>query len=141
MLHQWISEPEALYCERCGYSLGGDLGHMDYVTADVFGGRCDPPTPWGQADETVLIDIGITWYSTPSHGGYRVSGQARDNIPQGLRELAFAGDPWYEEDCDAAIVVAFNDSDAWTDGAREEAAKAVARQWPEWAHAAYAAHH
>ena len=33
-------------------------------------------TPWGDADFEYPITKGVAWYSTPSHGGLKVSGGA-----------------------------------------------------------------
>ncbi len=67
-------------------------------------------TPWGVADHTKEIAAGITWHSTPSHGGYHLSPERVAEMREPLRSFkTFAGsDPkggkWYEEDCDWAIV-------------------------------------
>lgn len=64
-------------------------------------------TPWGRADHCRPIATGIVWYSTPSHGGYYLSPVRRDEMPASLRAISpWAGEGWYEEDCDWAIVVA-----------------------------------
>jgi hypothetical protein len=64
-------------------------------------------TPWGTAQQTDIIAEGITWVSTASHGGFIISAERRAAMPQSLREFAtFAGGNAYEEDCDAAIVIA-----------------------------------
>lgn len=62
-------------------------------------------TPWGLADHIERVDGNITFYGTPSHGGYKV--QDESAIPEALRKTAHGWAGWYEEDCDAAIVVAF----------------------------------
>lgn len=63
-------------------------------------------TPWGPSQTAETIAPGVTFYSTASHGGYHLSGEARVQMPPCLRELpTYAGGPWYEEDCDSAIVV------------------------------------
>jgi len=64
-------------------------------------------TPWGNAQQTDTIADGITWVSTASHGGFILSAERRAAMPKSLREFAtFAGGNAYEEDCDAAIVIA-----------------------------------
>ena len=63
-------------------------------------------TPWGYADLTAQIAEGITFHSTPSHGGFLLSHDRRQEMPERLRNHpTFAGGNWYEEDCDAAYVV------------------------------------
>ena len=69
-------------------------------------------TPWGQSDCSEKIAEGITWYSTPSHGGYKLSRARLAEMPEWLLACPFrpveqaAG--WFEEDCDwARVVLAF----------------------------------
>lgn len=67
-------------------------------------------TPWGQADQVKHIIAtghdGIVWVSTPSHGGFHLSDAYRAAMPEALRVIpTFAGGNWYEEDCDAVIVI------------------------------------
>lgn len=63
-------------------------------------------TPWGRSQEVDEIAPGITWVSTAGHGGIKLSDARRMEMPQHIRELqTFAGGNWYEEDCDAALVV------------------------------------
>ncbi len=69
-----------------------------------------PLTPWGYADETREIAPGNVFYSTPSHGGYRLSVDRLASVSASDRAYAAKrlngwGDSWYEEDCAAAIVV------------------------------------
>jgi hypothetical protein len=64
-------------------------------------------TPWGQSDhESKLID-GVVFYGTPGHGGYKVDASVRATWPQPLQDFVPFNDNtgWYEEDCDAAIVM------------------------------------
>ena len=64
-------------------------------------------TPWGEAQQTDAIAPGITWVSTASHGGFIISAERRAAMPRSLREFqTFAGGNNYEEDCDAAIIIA-----------------------------------
>lgn len=62
-------------------------------------------TPWGHPDTVKEIAPGITFYSTPSHGGYHLSPARIASMPKPLRDFQpFAGPSWYEEDCDWSIV-------------------------------------
>jgi hypothetical protein len=62
-------------------------------------------TPWGHPDTVKEIAPGIIRYDTPSHGGYYVSPERVLTMPKPLRDFKpFAGQNWYEEDCDWAIV-------------------------------------
>ena len=64
-------------------------------------------TPWGEAQQINTVADGITWVSTASHGGFIISAERRAAMPKSLREFStFAGGNAYEEDCDAAIVIA-----------------------------------
>lgn len=62
-------------------------------------------SPWGPIESTETIADGITFISTASHGGIRLS-QWRHKIV--LRAIpaweTFAGGRWYEEDCDWAVL-------------------------------------
>lgn len=60
-------------------------------------------TPWGESQVTEVVADGVLWVSTASHGGYRVSAPALNAIPHEWRTF----DHWYEEDCEALIVLAF----------------------------------
>ncbi len=68
-----------------------------------------PVTPWGPADSREVYSPEVSFYSTPSHGGFRVTGASLKRIPSKYR--AGLGNPgWFEEDCDWAIVAFFNPS-------------------------------
>jgi len=41
--------------------------------------------------------------TTASHGGLRVSLTALSRLPEAIRETAFSGNGWFEEDCDWAL--------------------------------------
>jgi hypothetical protein len=63
-------------------------------------------TPWGAADHMDTIAEGIVFYSTPSHGGFWLSAERLRQVNKVFREATFVkGGQWYEEDCDAAMVV------------------------------------
>ncbi len=63
-------------------------------------------TPWGVADSVEEVAPGIKWYETPSHGGIGLD-RERTRLFQtrfaGVRP--FAGESWFEEDCDWSLVV------------------------------------
>lgn len=62
-------------------------------------------TPWGPSQTTREIAPGICFYSTASHGGYRLSLERFATFRQCFPDYKlWAGDPWFEEDCDAALV-------------------------------------
>lgn len=63
-------------------------------------------TPWGPPDTRHEVAPGICFYSTPSHGGYHLSADRFNTFRQLFPDFRlFAGDPWFEEDCDAALVI------------------------------------
>lgn len=63
------------------------------------------PTPWGPIQTLKAITDGIDHVTTGSHGGFHLSDERRAEMPDLLREIkTFAGDNWYEEDCDWGLV-------------------------------------
>lgn len=63
-------------------------------------------TPWGQSDNPVYKADGVTWHTTPSHGGIELSPERHAAIRKAIpRFSTFAGGHWYEEDCDAADAI------------------------------------
>lgn len=71
-----------------------------------------PPaeTPWGHPDTIEQIAEGITWYSTPSHGGFHLSPERMQAMPEHLKACSFTADHWFEEDCSwCAVPLAFPD--------------------------------
>lgn len=59
-------------------------------------------TPWGQPDSKVRLCSGIMMFSTPTHGGIRVSPGKGALMPANERGRLF---PWYEEDCEMWFVL------------------------------------
>ena len=65
-------------------------------------------TPWGKADLVTRYVKGVNFYTTPGHGGFKLSESVNRLIPVELRRNSFGGlglKGWYEEDCDAYIVI------------------------------------
>ena len=61
-------------------------------------------TPWGFSQySTTYAEGEIVFYSTASHGGFKVSPDLNNRIPDYARKES----GWYEEDCESAIVVYF----------------------------------
>lgn len=76
--------------------------------------QCAPvSTPWGTSIDRAVYTDAIHFYSTPSHGGFRVTGAALDLIPPAWRAYAKrwgGSESWYEEDCAwAAVALTFPD--------------------------------
>ena len=71
-------------------------------------------TPWGRSDETIKIETGVSWVSTPSHGGLMVaSGAASKFLTPKAIELGqhYGAYVCFEEDC--AYAVAFFQNPQW----------------------------
>ena len=65
-------------------------------------------TPWGMSDLATQIAPGIIFYSTPSHGGFHLSADRLKVFSSGTLAWTWQGlgvQGWFEEDCDAALVV------------------------------------
>lgn len=64
-------------------------------------------TPWGQPDTMTRYAEGIASYSTPGHGGFKVSSDLNRKIPEFMR----CAGGWYEEDCEwSKVAVVFPDA-------------------------------
>ena len=64
-------------------------------------------TPWGIGKECEWSKCaeGVYFVSTPSHGGYLITQERRNAMPEPYKSIpTFAGGNWYEEDCDWALV-------------------------------------
>lgn len=71
-------------------------------------------TPWGRADQVTKIETGVSWVSTPSHGGLMVAlGAARKYLTPKAIEFGqqCGGYVAFEEDC--AYAVALFQMPAW----------------------------
>ncbi|MEI2384738.1 hypothetical protein [Breoghania sp. JC706] len=80
-------------------------------------------TPWGVADYAREYAEGIVFYSTPSHGGFKLSAERLAQMHTALREK----DGWFEEDCAwAKVAFAFPE---WFTDAQHEAAIRTLKDW------------
>jgi len=62
-------------------------------------------TPWGISQHSKQLARGIMRYDTATHGGYHLTQSRVNQLPPSLRAIIpFAGNGWYEEDCDWCIV-------------------------------------
>jgi hypothetical protein len=69
-------------------------------------GRFAMRSPWGDVQQRTEIAPGIVSVSTEGHGGFMLSPQRVAELPDALRGITtFAGPGWFEEDCDASIVI------------------------------------
>lgn len=65
-------------------------------------------TPWGPSQNWEKIAPGIFSHSTASHGGFHLSAERLAAMPEHLKVPGWGGNAargWFEEDCDAALVM------------------------------------
>ncbi|AYD04838.1 hypothetical protein [Neorhizobium sp. NCHU2750] len=90
--------------------------------------RMSASTPWGSSQMAVIYAEGVVAHSTAGHGGFHLSADRNAKIHPPLRK----GTPWYEEDCEWAIV-ALTFPDLFTAYERSLADKTFRNTWPdEW---------
>jgi hypothetical protein len=90
------------------YSSDGDTYWCEFAR---YPERAKPvmDTPWGPSQTSKEYAPGIVFYSTASHGGFRLSEARVATMPKCLREFVpFGGKQsgsgmWLEEDCDWSI--------------------------------------
>lgn len=64
--------------------------------------------PWGAAQTRRTIAEGITFVTTAGHGGYILSKERYEEMPEHLKACSFTGDQFFEEDCSwCGVVLAF----------------------------------
>jgi hypothetical protein len=65
-------------------------------------------TPWGKSDSKITLARGISFVTTPSHGGFAVTPTAALqylSTAAVARATKYSGYYFFEEDCDASIVL------------------------------------
>lgn len=63
-------------------------------------------SPWGPVQHAEVIADGIVQVDTASHGGFFLSPARLLQMPREFHGFnTWAGGPWFEEDCDATLVV------------------------------------
>lgn len=82
--------------------------------------RMSASTPWGGSQMAVIYAEGVIAHSTAGHGGFHLSADRNAKIHPLLRK----GTPWYEEDCEWAIV-AFSFPELFTGYERSTAEKTI----------------
>ncbi|MDS7598459.1 DUF7007 domain-containing protein [Agrobacterium tumefaciens] len=87
--------------------------------------RMSASTPWGASQMAVVYSNGVIAYSTAGHGGFHLSADRNAKIHPLLRKDT----PWYEEDCEWAIV-AFSFPELFTGYERSTAEKTIRNTWP-----------
>ncbi len=90
--------------------------------------RISASTPWGGSQMAVIYAEGVVAHSTAGHGGFHLSADRNGKVHPLLRKDT----PWYEEDCEWAIV-ALSFPDLFTGYERAAAEKTIRNTWPdEW---------
>lgn len=115
------AEFRARVAETAGHKR--DLAKLNRVQT-----RMSASTPWGGSQMAVIYADGIVAHSTAGHGGFHLSADRNAEIHPLLRKDT----PWYEEDCEWAIV-ALSFPELFTAHERSMAEKIIRNTWPdEW---------
>ncbi|RDL47802.1 hypothetical protein BLJAPNOD_05525 [Ensifer sp. M14] len=88
--------------------------------------RISASTPWGGSQRAVVYAEGVVAHMTSGHGGFHLSTERNAKVHPLLRKDM----PWYEEDCEWAIV-AICFPDLFTTYERSMAEKTVRNTWPD----------
>jgi hypothetical protein len=88
--------------------------------------RMSASTPWGGSQMAAIYAEGVVAHMTTGHGGFHLSADRNAKIHPLLRKDT----PWYEEDCEWAIV-AISFPDLFTGYERSMAEKTIRDTWPE----------
>lgn len=88
--------------------------------------RRSTSTPWGGSQTAVIYAEGVVAHTTAGHGGFHLSADRNVKIHPLLRK----GSPWYEEDCEWAIV-AISFPELFTGYERSLAEKILRNTWPD----------
>lgn len=95
------------------------------LAGDVGGIAVGSRTPWGSADVVNHLAPGIASVHTASHGGIKLSPERNAMVPAALRRRS----GWYEEDCEAHIVMMTFPDDL---GLNDKAAAAAVQSVKDW---------
>ncbi|MCZ7450997.1 hypothetical protein O8B93_25845 [Agrobacterium rhizogenes] len=88
--------------------------------------RASASTPWGGSQMAVTYGEGVVCHATAGHGGFHLSANRNAKVHPLLRKDT----PWYEEDCEWAIV-AVTFPDLFTAYQRSMAEKTLRNTWPD----------
>ena len=88
--------------------------------------RMSVSTPWGGSQMAVVYAVGVVAHMTSGHGGFHLSTERNAKVHPLLRKDM----PWYEEDCEWAIV-AISFPDLFTAYERSMAEKTFRNTWPD----------
>lgn len=102
-------------------------GHKrDLAALNRVQSRMSASTPWGGSQMAVIYAEGVVAHSTLGHGGFHLSADRNSKVHPLLRKDT----PWYEEDCEWAIV-ALSFPDLFTGYERSLAEKTIRNTWPD----------
>lgn len=88
--------------------------------------RMSASTPWGGSQLATVYAEGVVAHMTAGHGGFHLSAERNAKIHPLLRKDT----PWYEEDCEWAIV-AISFPDLFTAYERSMAERTIRNTWPD----------
>ena len=114
---------EAEFRERVAETAGHrrDLAKLHRVQTPI-----SASTPWGASQMAVTYAEGVVAHMTSGHGGFHLSADRNAKVHPLLRKDT----PWYEEDCEWAIV-AISFPDLFTAYERSMAEKTIRNTWPD----------
>lgn len=119
-------------------AVGDEAGFHDYIAEQVqhleeklrlgrVSGDGRVWTPWDLSQSNVTYADGVVFYSTASHGGFKLDDARNAAVPGPLRH----DDGWYEEDEDwAKVAVAY--PALFTSLERRHADRTVRNAWPDY---------
>ena len=64
-------------------------------------------SPWGTIDHVTKLGPEVHFVSTPTHGGLRLVGKAKQAVPATVRRTFINGGEWAEEDLETRIALPF----------------------------------
>ena len=103
------------------------VGHQrDLAKLNRMQTRMSASTPWGGSQMAVVYAEGVVAHMTSGHGGFHLSTERNAKVHPLLRKDM----PWYEEDCEWAIV-AISFPDLFTAYERSMAEKTFRNTWPD----------
>ena len=103
------------------------VGHQrDLAKLNRMQTRMSASTPWGGSQMAVVYAEGVVAHMTSGHGGFHLSTERNAKVHRLLRKDM----PWYEEDCEWAIV-AISFPDLFTAYERSMAEKTFRNTWPD----------
>ncbi len=102
-------------------------GHMrDLASLNRVQSHMSASTPWGGSQMAVIYAEGVVAHMTAGHGGFHLSADRNAKVHPLLRKDT----PWYEEDCEWAIV-AVTFPNLFTAYERLTAKRTIRNTWPD----------